>query len=176
MTDTQRVNIGVVGCGPVAQFAHFDACRKASNAHLYAICDLAEDLVDRMAAIHQPDRTFLEYEEMLADPGLDAVIVATADAFHVPLARQALQAGKHVLVEKPLGTTVEECEALGRDVKAAGRVLQVGNNRRFDPGMTFAHQFIAEEMGEVVAMKAWYRDSTLRYRASGGPGSTGAAF
>ncbi len=44
--------IGVLGCGPISQFAHFDACRKARNAELYAICDLADDLLARMAAVH----------------------------------------------------------------------------------------------------------------------------
>ena len=99
-----------MGCGPIAQFAHFDACRKARNAELHAICDLAEDLLTRMAAIHTPRTTYRKYEEMLADPMVEAVIVAVSDQFHVPLALKALAAGKHVLVEKPLGTGIEECE------------------------------------------------------------------
>ncbi len=52
--DERCLRIGVLGCGPIAQFAHLDACRKARNAELYAICDLADDLRQRMAAIHQP--------------------------------------------------------------------------------------------------------------------------
>jgi len=55
----------VLGCSPVSQFAHFDACRKARNAELYAICDLAEDLLEKMAAIHQPRITYQDYHEML---------------------------------------------------------------------------------------------------------------
>ena len=54
--DARLLRIGVLGCGPIAQFAHFDACRKARNAELYAICDIAEDLLTRMAAIHTPNR------------------------------------------------------------------------------------------------------------------------
>src|SRR5213594_1904365 len=96
------LRIGVLGCGPISQIAHFDACRKARNAELYAICDLAPDLLAKMAAIHGPCRAFSSYEEMLADPQIEAVIVAVADQFHVPLCLKAIQAGKHVLVEKPL--------------------------------------------------------------------------
>jgi predicted dehydrogenase len=100
---------------------------------------------------------------MLADPQVEAVIVAVADQFHVPLCLKAVAAGKHVLVEKPLGVSVEECEQLRQTAQASGRVLQVGNNRRFDPGVTFARQFIQEEIGGLIALKAWYCDSTLRY-------------
>src|SRR5437764_714188 len=106
--EARRLRIGVLGCGPIAQAAHFEACRRARNAELYAICDLAEDLVARMSAIHEPHVTYLDYDEMLADPQVEAIIVATADQFHVEHASRALAAGKHVLVEKPLGVTVEK--------------------------------------------------------------------
>src|SRR6266566_1228194 len=101
--ESRLLRIGVLGCGPIAQIAHFEACRKARNAELYAICDLAEDLLKKMAAIHGPRVTYSDYAQMLADPQLEAIIIAVADQFHVPLALQALAAGKHVLVEKPLG-------------------------------------------------------------------------
>ena len=66
--ESRLLNIGVVGAGPISQAAHFEACRKARNAELYAICDLAADLVTNMAAIHHPHVTYLDYDEMLADP------------------------------------------------------------------------------------------------------------
>src|SRR5690242_12103447 len=100
---------------------------------------------------------------MLADPRVEAVIVAVADQFHVPACLKALDAGKHVLVEKPLGTTVEECRALRDRTAGSGLVVQVGNNRRFDPGVAFARRFVHEEMGPRIALKAWYCDSTYRY-------------
>src|SRR5207302_3637127 len=101
--DARLLRVGVLGCGPIAQFAHFDACRKARNAELYAICDVAEDLLGKMAATHSPRVAYRKYDEMLADPQVEAVIVAVADQFHVPLCLKAIAAGKHVLVEKPLG-------------------------------------------------------------------------
>lgn len=161
--ESRLLRIGVLGCGPIAQFAHFDACRKARNAELYAICDVADDLLARMAAVHEPAVTYAAFDRMLADPQVDAVIVAVADQFHVPLCLQALAAGKHVLVEKPLGTQIEDCERLARQVQSTGLVLQVGNNRRFDPGIAFARRFAQEEMGQRMAFKGWYYDSTFRY-------------
>src|SRR5438874_3039143 len=147
--DARLLRIGVLGCGPIAQFAHFDACRKARNAELYAICDVATDLRERMAEVHRPTVAYGDYDAMLADPRVEAVIVAISDQFHVPACLKALDADKHVLVEKPLGVSVEECEALKTRVRGSGRVLQVGNNRRFDPGIAFAHRFIREEMGAL---------------------------
>jgi predicted dehydrogenase len=81
----------------------------------------------------------------------------------VSLCQKALDAGKHVLVEKPLGVSVEECETLRRQVQQSGLILQVGHNKRFDPGIAFAHRFIQEKIGQVMALKAWYCDSIYRY-------------
>jgi predicted dehydrogenase len=155
------LRIGVLGCGPIAQAAHFESCTKARNAELYAICDVADDLRNRMAATHAPTRSYADYDQMLADPDLEAVIIATSDAFHVPAATRALAAGKHVLCEKPLATSVEEAESL-RGL-AGGLVLQVGHMKRYDAGLQAAKSFIDGPMGQMVALKAWYCDSTHRY-------------
>jgi predicted dehydrogenase len=164
MGEKQRaLRVGVLGAGPIAQAAHFEACRKAKNAELYAICEVAEDLLERMSAIQAPRKAYADYDAMLADPNVDAVIVAIADQFHVPMALEALEAGKHVLVEKPMGVTVEECEQLKERAEATGLVVQVGTEKRFDEGIAFAHDFVREEMGEMIALKAWYCDSTHRY-------------
>src|SRR5438876_9173511 len=80
--EARLLRIGVLGAGPISQAAHFEACRRARNTELYALCDVAEDLVTRMAAIHEPHVTYLDYDEMLADPQVEAVIIATADQFH----------------------------------------------------------------------------------------------
>ncbi|MDO9641243.1 MAG: Gfo/Idh/MocA family oxidoreductase [Pseudotabrizicola sp.] len=163
--DERLLRVGVLGCGPIAQAAHFESCTKARNAELYAICDVADDLRDRMAATHAPRRSFADYDAMLADPDLEAVIIATSDAFHVAAARRALEAGKHVLCEKPLATGIEEAESLRG--AAGGLVLQVGHMKRYDAGLQAAKAFIdggpAGGMGEMVALKAWYCDSTHRY-------------
>jgi predicted dehydrogenase len=161
--DDRRLRIGLLGCGPISQAAHLDAIRKARNADLYAICDAARDLTDRLAAVCQPHEVYYDFDEMLADRRVEAVVIAVADQFHVPLCRQALAAGKPVLIEKPLGVSVEECEDLRDVVARTGVVLQVGNNRRFEPGMTEARRFLREEAGDLLALDAWYYDSVYRY-------------
>ena len=161
--EEKLLKVGVLGCGPISQAAHFEACRKARNIELYAICDLADDLLEKMAVVHSVPHTYNDYDKMLADPQVEAVIIGIADQFHVPAALKAIEAGKHVLIEKPLGVTIEECEQLKEKVNASGLTLQVGNMKRFDPGIAYAHKFIKEEMGQLLALKAWYCDSTYRY-------------
>ena len=70
--ESRLLRVGVLGAGPIAQAAHFEACRKARNAELYAICDAAEDLLTKMAAIHDPRVTYNGYDAMLADPQVAA--------------------------------------------------------------------------------------------------------
>ncbi|MBI3850361.1 MAG: Gfo/Idh/MocA family oxidoreductase [Verrucomicrobia bacterium] len=161
--ESRLLRVGVLGCGPISQIAHFDAIRKARNAELYAVCDLADDLREKMTAIHEPRVAYSKFDEMLADPQVEAVVIAVADQFHVPLSLQAIAVGKHVLVEKPLGVAIEECESLRQGLRETKLVFQIGNNRRFDPGIAFAQRFIREELGQMMAFKAWYCDSTYRY-------------
>ena len=161
--DEHRLRIGVLGAGQIAQAAHFESAVKARNTDLFAICDVADDLCARMAVTHGATKTFSDFDKMLADPDVDAVIIATADAFHIDASARALLAGKHVLCEKPLGVTVEEAESLRAPLRQSGKVLQVGHMKRFDAGLQSAKGFIDSEMGDMATLKAWYCDSTHRY-------------
>ena len=161
--ENSSLKVGVLGCGPIAQFAHFESCQKAKNVELYAICDAAEDLLLHMQAMWHPKKIYSDYRKMLADPALDAVIVATSDPFHVPLSLLAVEAGKHVLVEKPLSHSVSECMELAAAAKKYGVLVQVGHMKRFDAGIDYAKQFIDQKIGEILALKAWYGDNTHRY-------------
>ena len=161
--EADLLNIAVLGAGPISQAAHFEACQKARNARLYAICDVAPDLLESAAIIYKPEKVFRDFDEMLADPGVHAVLIGAADQFHVPLSLKALAAGKHVLVEKPVGVSVEESADLCKAVDASGLVLQIGHNRRFDPAVAFAHRFVTDELGQMQSYKGWYYDSTSRY-------------
>ena len=163
--EDRLLRVGVLGAGLIAQAAHLEACNKARNVELYALCDAAQDLAGKVAAVFAPKKTFSDYDTLLADEQVEAVIIAIADQFHVPMAIRAVEAGKHVLVEKPMGVNVAECERLCDAVRARpGLHVQVGTMRRFDPGIAFAHDFIRDEIGQLLALKAWYCDSIYRYQ------------
>jgi predicted dehydrogenase len=161
--DENCLRVAILGCGPISQFAHLESAQKARNVILRAVCDADESLAQRFGSFYDAEKIYLDYDEMLADESVDAVIIGTSDAFHVPASRKALAAGKHVLCEKPLGASIEEVKALAEEVEKSGLVLQVGHMLRFDPGIQEARKFIEEEMGQMLAFKAWYCDSTHRY-------------
>ncbi len=161
--EERSLRIGVLGCGPISQFAHFESAQKARNATLAAVCDADEGLARRFGGFYDAERIYYDYDEMLADPEVEAVVIGISDAFHVPASIKALEAGKHVLCEKPIGISVEEVDRLAEVVARTGKVLQIGHMLRFDPGIESAKEFVDGEMGELLALKAWYCDSTHRY-------------
>lgn len=159
-----KVRIGLLGCGSISQFAHLPALVKADHIELVAICEGSEDLLNTIGIRYGVRRLFTDYDRFLTETDIDAVILAVADRLHVPLAMQALDAGKHVLVEKPLGIDVEECEKLVKAVEKAGKVVQVGSMKRHDPGIEYAQRFITEKMGQRLSVNAWYCDTYYRYQ------------
>ena len=124
---------------------------------------VAEDLRLRMQQIWQPQVAYSDYDAMLNDKNIDIIIIAIADAFHVPMALKAVKSGKHVLVEKPLSHSLEEAIILKEEANNANVMVQVGHMRRFDPGNEFAKDFIDNKAGELLALKAWYGDNAYRY-------------
>ena len=159
----KTLGIGILGCGPISQFAHFESVQKSRNTVLAAVCDADEGLANHFGRFYDAQTIYLDYDRMLADPGVEAVIIGISDAFHVPAALKALAAGKHVLCEKPVGVAVEEVEELEAAVGKSGKILQIGHMLRFDPGIESAREFVSSRMGEMLALKAWYCDSTHRY-------------
>jgi len=155
--EDRLLRIGVLGAGQIAQAAHFEACVKARNADLHAICDVAEDLLARAAAAFQPRRTFASYDAMLADRDVEAVIVATADAFHVEAAIAALQAGKHVLCEKPLALGVDEAETMVAAAARTGGKLMEAFMYRFHPQWELVRNLIAAgRIGPLRMVNSWF--------------------
>ncbi len=143
----KKLGVGILGCGPISQFAHFESVQKSRNAVLEAVCDADEGLANRFGSFYDAKNIYLDYDQMLANPHVEAVIIGIADAFHVPAALKALAAGKHVLCEKPIGVAVEEVEDLDAAVRKSGKILQIGHMLRFDPGIESARNFIEHPDG-----------------------------
>jgi predicted dehydrogenase len=157
-----RLEIGLVGCGAISQLAHIPAAARAKRVHLAAICDRDSDLMEKVAVRAGISRRYVEYAEMLASDSIQAIVIAVPDRLHVSMATAALQAGKHVLVEKPLGASSAECRDLALLVDSTGLKLQVGCMKRHDPGLRFARQHIQDRMGHILSFGAIYQDSIFR--------------
>lgn len=114
------------------------------------VCDLQPDRLSRLQARFPSVETTQDYDAVLSDPDVQAVLLATPISTHGPLGVRALEAGKHLFVEKPLAASVEEGEALLRAAKAADRVLMVGHTFEFSPPVQRGRELIrAGELGDI---------------------------
>ena len=163
MSDVDVVRLGVVGCGRIAQVAHLPALEKADGVEVVVVCDTSEEVARAVAARYGIGSFVAEAAKVFENPQVEAVLIAVPDRFHRELAEAALRAGKHVLVEKPLASTVEEARRLVEVQAETGLVLQVGSTKRHDPGLSFARDFLAAgRLGEVRSFHSWYRIGTIR--------------
>ena len=104
-------NIGIIGCGKIAQVRHIPEYAGHPQARLSGFYDLNQERARELAE-KWGGKAYSSWEEMLADPGIDAVSVCVANNAHAQLSIAALRAGKHVLCEKPMATTLADCEAM----------------------------------------------------------------
>jgi predicted dehydrogenase len=129
------VRVGLAGGGLVAQAAHLPALRRLPEAFaVAALADPSAAIRDRVSAAFGIPRAYEDWRAMLDGAALDALIVCSPNATHAEIALAALDAGLHVLVEKPLCITVADADRLVAAAERSGRVLQVGYMKRFDPG------------------------------------------
>lgn len=156
------VVVGLIGCGRISRYAHVPGLMKADGIELRSVCDTTRPLAEAIGHRFGIERVFDDANDVLSDPEIEAVLVAVPDRFHVPLATAAVKAGKHVLVEKPLGLTLEECRSFVSLAQASGLKVQVGAMKRHDPGVEFARRFIREVVGHVVSFRCWYAVSIYR--------------
>ncbi len=123
----ERITFGVIGVGGMGS-GHLDSLVKrsdADNIHVAAVCDVYQRRLTRAKGVCNGDG-YLDYRKLLERNDIDAVLIATPDHWHGKIAIDALEAGKHVYVEKPMTHTVEQALALRDTVRKTNKVLQVG--------------------------------------------------
>jgi predicted dehydrogenase len=120
------------------------------DSELAWICDGDAERLERMATSFPGARTSGSVDELLADPELDALVVATPVPTHADLARRALEAGKHVFVEKPLAQSVADAESVVAAAEESGRTLMVGHLLEYHPGLVRLRELVTTgELGDV---------------------------
>jgi len=143
------VKVGVVGLGYwgpnlARNFAAIDGCELAW------LCDGSEQIRAKLADAFPGVRTSAEIDELLADPELDAIVLATPVPTHAQLAVQVLEAGKHCFVEKPLATTVADAQHAVDAAERSGRILMVGHLLEYHPAVTALKELLdADELGSL---------------------------
>lgn len=143
------IKIGAVGCGYWGPNL-IRNLRSLPDCELKVICDTSEARLSHMRRLHPDVTTTNEYESLLHDPSLDAIVVATPVRFHYEMAKAALSAGKHVFIEKPMARTEMEAEELVSMAESQGLVIMVGHTFLFSPAVRRMKEIIdAGDIGQV---------------------------
>ena len=174
-----KLRVGIIGVGGIGKL-HLKSFAAVPEATLVAIADANPERLAEMAAEFRVPATYTEYRALLDRDDIDAVSVCTPNFLHAPATLAALEAGKHVLCEKPLATSSAEALAMARAAKAADRALLVAFSHRRRGDVQWLKRAVEDGMfGDVYYAKAmWMRRSgipswggwfTDKSRAGGGP-------
>ncbi len=131
--EKDELKFALVGAGNLAKWSHLPALQKVKGASLHAVHSNSGARGKSYAMRFGAQYATSDFEQILKDAEIDAVIIATRHKYHAQQAIDALEAGKHVLIEKPMAVTLEECRKIYDAVQKSGKRLSVGFNRRFAP-------------------------------------------
>jgi predicted dehydrogenase len=157
----KTLRIGLVGVGAAAQISHIPALKKTEGLELTALCDCDAEKAMRVAQKFQVAKAYRRFEELLDDE-LDVVDICTPNYLHAPMAVAALEAGKHVICERPLARSGEEAAAMLKAARKHDRLLMCSVQHRFRADAQLLRTFVDKgELGEIFFAKAgWLRQRT----------------
>ena len=121
---------GIVGLGQVSTKGHIPELVKLPETRIAAVCDPDQEALSRTTQLAPDARAYDDFHAMLKDDDVEVVLIATPNWLHKEQAVRALEAGKHVFLEKPIGVDLDECDAILRAWSDSGRILQVGHELR----------------------------------------------
>src|SRR5215472_837102 len=155
----RKLGIGVLGVGEMGKRHAENLRRLVPEARLIAVADIAAARARQVAEELEIEHSFPSLEEMAQRKDIDAILIATPDKFHAQAIRYAARAGKDILCEKPIATTLDDAEAALREVERAKVRLQIGFMRRYDPAYAAAMKRVeAGDIGTPVIFKSVGRD------------------
>lgn len=150
------INVGIIGCGKVAQVRHIPEYFSHPNACLAGYFDLESSRAQEMADKYG-GKVYASVEELLADESIHAVSVLSSNATHADITIAALKAGKHVLCEKPMAVSLEQCEQMVDAARQTGMQLMIGHNQRMAAAHVRARKLIVEgEIGTPLTFRTTF--------------------
>ena len=150
------INVGIIGCGKIAQVRHIPEYEANENARICGFYDINQERAGELAQKYQA-KAYASYEELLADDRIDAVSVCAANSVHASITIAALKAGKHVLCEKPMAAVLADCEAMVKAAKDNDRILMIDQNQRLAKAHREAKRMIDEgEIGDILTFRTTF--------------------
>jgi predicted dehydrogenase len=158
-----KLRVAVIGTGFVGK-VHVENIRRQTDAELVAIADQSQEIASAFGAQLGIERAVGDYTELLADPSIDVVHICTPNVTHFPIAKAAIEAGKHVICEKPLAMSAAEAAGLVKLAHDKGVVHATSYNLRFYPNVAQMRRMVATgEVGDVLAVQGTYSQDWLFY-------------
>ena len=155
MSETHILNTAVIGAGMISA-AHCTGYSDNPHCQLVAVSDPLEERAKGVSARFGV-KSFTDYHDILADESIDLVSVCTPDHTHADIAVQALEAGKHVVLEKPMATTLEDCDRIIDAMRSSNRQLTLDFEYRYNPFFHTMKELVDRgELGELKAMSIYY--------------------
>jgi predicted dehydrogenase len=159
----RKLKTAVIGTGFVGR-VHAEGIRRLGNVELAAIAELGDERAKKFAAEVGVERSTGDYHTLLRDKEIDAVHICTPNALHFPMAKAALEAGKHVICEKPLATSAAEAEEMLKLARANNLANCTSHNLRFYPMVQHLRRLReAGELGEILCVQGTYSQDWLLY-------------
>lgn len=150
-----KLSVGVIGCGLIGQ-RRAECASTHLRSKLTVVCDIDQSVGNRVASKYAVDASD-DWRCVVERRDVDVLIVSTPNGYLREVASAGLEAGKHVLIEKPMGRNLAEAQSLGRTAGASGRLLKIGFNHRFHPAIDKAKRvFENGDIGEVINVRAVY--------------------
>jgi predicted dehydrogenase len=175
----RKLRVGLVGAGGIGRAEHLPGWAKVPFAEVLGLADVSAEALSKAAQIAPNAHTYRDWRELVARDDLDIIDICTPNRTHAPIAIAALEAGKHVLCEKPLATSADEVRGMRDAAQRSGRLLMAGQNFRFDPHARQLKALIdAGLLGDIYYSRAqWLRRRLLpprttfieRHLSGGGP-------
>jgi predicted dehydrogenase len=163
-----RRRVAVVGCGAQAQLAHIPTLKTTPALELVALCDTDVRKVNHLCNLHKVPRHFVDFDDLKEDPDVDAIVIATPNHLHTPMAIAAMRYGKDVLCEMPLGLNARETQDMLDVAAAEKRRLVPCLHARLRPDVQTIRRFIdGRELGSLYYCKAGWLQGRQSWSLSG---------
>ena len=164
-----KVKIGVVGCGVVAAAYYLPYLMTLENAEITAVCDLHSVRTEACMRVFGARQQYNDYYDMLEKSDIDAVFILTAPGTHVPFAMAAIEAGKHILIQKPMAVDLDDARRIRDGVRAKGlkAIIEPSSSTPLDPDFALLRDLVKSGvLGDILVVLAGRnRTNQVRTRA-----------
>lgn len=154
---SKKLKVGIIGCGGIAKGKHLPSLSKVEQVEMVAFCDTVSERAKEMATQFgtKSAKVYEDYLELLKDRSIDVVHVCTPNISHCDISVASLEAGKHVMCEKPMAKTAEEGRKMIETAKRTGKKLTIGYQNRFRPDSQYLHKVTSNgDLGDIYYAKA----------------------